>query len=56
MLTMLARKPKRTLWFMMSSMFGPGAALMRKVAVTNSHHVLGFMGTFLVEIKQILCT
>ena len=29
---------------MMSNMFGPGAALMRKVAVTNIHQVLRFMG------------
>ena len=43
MLTMLARRPKRTLWFMMSSIFGPGAALMRKVAVTKIHQVLRFM-------------
>jgi hypothetical protein len=31
----------------MSSMFGPGAALIRKVAVTNIHQVLRLMFIFL---------
>ena len=43
MVAMAARQPKRALWLITKSMFGPGVADTTKAMATKSHQVCKFI-------------